>query len=190
MVWQLLKYGFQIPLVFLASAQAAPNLNCADALIAAVGERLANVKKGRSSMLNSDYSLIPQEFPTIVFEQMRIDEAMLERGSGFFSQFRIDENGQLNTIVDPTFKKDSGEFVAERWNRNSEVTNGFKHAYRQGLELAALLQALPSENPMLAEVVFTHQIRKPSEGWHLDWYPAEYIIATQTFIAKQYDRAA
>ncbi len=182
------RFAWRVYWLLALNAYALPDSRCGDVLLSAVQDRLASISEGRSSVLNANHPITPEGFASVVLAQMQIDEAEFERGQGFFSQFRVDDRGHLHTIVDPTIHKDSGEALAERWNQNRAAIEGFRHTYAQAQALGALLQqALPRETPELAEVVFTHQIRKPSEGWHLDWYPTEYLIATQTFIAKAID---
>ena len=104
----------------------------------------------------------------------------------FFSQFTIDSRGKLFAIIDPTFVKNSGEHFAEKWNRNHDALKATQ-IIRKNIEALAeeLKKTLHETEIELAEAVFTVQVNQVSEDWHLDWYPQEYLIATQTFIAKK-----
>jgi hypothetical protein len=141
-------------------------------------------------MANLEFPLTTEIFRERVFKQMREDD-LSGNGAAFFSQFHIGSDGKLSRIIDPTIAKDVGDHVLEEWNRHTDLVAGFRLAYARASRLQELLvQSLPGEkaNLNLSEVVFTYQRRQVSEGWHLDWYPTEYLIGTQTFVAKRFSR--
>ena len=142
----------------------------------------------KPSFAQMNYSLISPESAKILFQQMQKaveDLPIIKRG--FFSQILIQPDGFLQPVVDPTIvTMNDGSIITNRYNRRPyfHLRRIFIEVYEKARSLQEMInQMLPEADINISEVVFTFQYRKPSEGWHSDWYANEYIIAVQTFSA-------
>ena len=134
------------------------------------------------------YSMISSASAKVLFQQMQKDAQdfpIIKKG--FFSQILIQPDGSLKPINDPTITTmDAGDVVADRYNKTPHIRQIFIEVYKKAKSLEqALNQIIPEADIGISEVVFTFQYKKPSEGWHSDWYENEYIIVTQTFTAQK-----
>jgi hypothetical protein len=153
-----------------------------------LAQRIGLVTPDKSSYAQINYPLVEESVKRDILQ--KILAAFGSKGnlskSNFFTQFTVNHDGTLRTIIDPTFKKDSGRELAAVWEKDKQVKNDFQRIYNNARALAEdIRHSLPETEIQLAEVVFTLQVNKVSENWHLDWYDQEYLIATQTFIAKR-----
>ena len=142
----------------------------------------------KPSFTQMNYSLISSESAKILFQQMQKDAQDLPFvRKGFFSQILIQSDGSLKPVNDPTIvTMDAGDVIINRYNRIPHIRQIFSEVYKRAKSLQQILsQMLPEADINTSEVVFTFQYRKPSEGWHSDWYANEYIIVTQTFVAQK-----
>ena len=160
-----------------------------------VFNKLKHIKKAiavptpkKSSVVIVNHSLVPPESVNILFQQMQKDvQDLPEIRKGFFSQIVVHPNGFLRPAHDSTIGiMDNGNIITDRWNKIPHIRQIFSEVYKKMKSLQETIsQALPEADINLSELVFTFQYRKPSEGWHSDWYENEYIITTQTFLAQK-----
>ena len=141
----------------------------------------------KSSVTQINYSMISSESANILFQQMQRDvQDFPVIQKGFFSQILIQPDGFLKPINDHTIDiMDDGGIITDRYNRIPHIQEIFIEVYEKVRSLQQVInRILPETDIDISEVVFTFQYRKPSEGWHSDWYENEYIIVTQTFVAQ------
>ena len=160
-----------------------------------VFNKLKHIKKAiavpipkKTSVAIVNHSLVPPESVNILFQQMQKDvQDLPEIKKGFFSQIVVHPNGFLTPARDSTIDiMDNGSIITDRWNKMPHIRQIFSEMYKKIKSLRETInQMLPEADINISEVVFTFQYRKPSEGWHSDWYENEYIIATQTFLAQK-----
>ena len=187
---------FVLMVQILAFNQPIWATNCKDLFSADTSKAISSRIKNRLGVISSDRTSFTSLKYPLVSSASRdvIQKAIVDffGGNGplskhsFFSQFTINEKGELQIIVDPTVVKDSGANFVSAINKNKKVKEELRIVFEKSVELARILRSSLTETKAeLAEVVLTVQVNKVSEGWHLDWYPQEYLIATQTFIAKK-----
>ena len=160
-----------------------------------VFSKLEHIKKAiaipipnKASVVAVNHSIVPPESVNILSQQMQKDvQDLPEIRKGFFSQIVVQPGGLLVPAHDSTVDTmDNGSIITDRWNKIPHIRQIFAEVYKKVKSLQETLnQVLPETDVNISEVVFTFQYRKPSEGWHSDWYENEYIIATQTFLAQK-----
>lgn len=158
---------------------------CADVLAG-----LSGLTPGKTSMVQTEFPLVSEESSALIFAQMQDDLAKIPGlAAGFFTQLRIAPDGMLSAIYDDqTVKKEFGESVLEVWNKDPRLMSAFRGIYARARDLEAVVAPRILETRVgISEVIFSYQIRKPPEGWHLDWYDSEYLVATQAFVAQRED---
>lgn len=152
-----------------------------------IRERMGSVYPSRSSVVQVDFPLVSRNSSHTILQKL-IKTFGINTDTHFFSQFVLDPQGMLHTIEDPTFKKDDGKNLSMDWNDDSALRESLSSIYINIKSLEQNVRVLlPESEVELAEVVLTIQVNKVSENWHLDWYPQEYLIGTQTFIAYTLD---
>lgn len=149
---------------------------------------LSSLSPGKPSLTVIDFSLASPAGAAAIFKRMLATASKIG-DDGLFTQWRISPDGRVSPILDdPTVAKDIGMDQIGAWNRDPDIRRHFADAHARSRELeTALRQSITETAIGISEVVFSLQIRKPSEDWHLDWYPSEYLVATQTVVAKTRD---
>jgi hypothetical protein len=170
---------------FLLAGRPIPRVD-GPALTNQIYADIGQPKAGESSVTVVDFPLVDDAMAADVFAKM-LEGA--ESNTKFFSQFRISPEGSLAPIDDDeTVAKDSGDEISAIWNRDENTRKTFAHIYRRAKALEQIVNAaIPETELEIGEVIFSYQVGKPPEGWHLDHYDTEYLIATQAFIAKKLD---
>jgi hypothetical protein len=164
--------------------------DCSALLARHVAQGIGQVSHDRSSFMKINLTLVPPSTREMILQKTLKDfgSGTSLRSAHFFSQFTIDDEGRLHTINDPTVVKDAGDDIARHWEQDAALRSSFAEIYRNTKMFAEQIRlALPEAEVELAEIVFTLQVNKVPESWHLDWYEQEYLIATQTFLAKKLD---
>ena len=190
-----LKLLYLLPCFIINTVLAASSfskLNCAKvfstAHFTAVEQVIKTPVPEKPSTVQVDHSIISPQAAHTMFHQMQKDVQDIPAvREGFFSQIIIHPDGFLEPVSDPTIDiMNDGHMVAHRWNKIPRIRQALAEVYKNVESLQRVInQVLPETDINISEVVFTFQYRKPSEGWHVDWYNNEYIITTQTFVATK-----